>query len=292
MKQIRPGMKEYQLESIFLHYAYFCGGCRHTSYTSICGCGPNGATLHYGHAGAPNDRIVKDGDICLMDMGAEGRFYGSDVTCSYPANGKFTADQRVIYEIVLKAQYAVMRTLKPGVSFADMQDLTYRTILEGLRDEAKLLKGDVEEMMSCNLAAIFMPHGLGHMLGIDTHDVGGKPEFSNEFEKQTRPGFAKLRLLRPLKQGMYITVEPGCYFIDYLVEQALADPIQSKFIHAERMKAFKGFGGVRIEDDVLITANGSVNFTRCPRSVSDIEGWMAGKITDLNALDCPFSPKY
>ena len=292
MREVKPGMFEYQLESIFLHYAYFCGGCRHTSYTSICGCGPNGATLHYGHAGAPNERQVRNGDMCLMDMGAEGRFYGSDVTCSYPANGKFTEDQRIIYETVLEAQLTVMRALKPGVFYVDMQELTYRTILQRLRDVAKLLVGDVEEMMQCNLGAIFMPHGLGHMLGIDTHDVAGRPEFSTELKRDTRDGFNKIRLLRPLREGMYITVEPGVYFIDYLLDKALNDPVQSKFINRTRLEAFRGFGGVRIEDDVLITANGIENFTRCPRTVKDIEAWMAGKMSDFNELECPFSVKF
>ena len=165
-------------------------------------------------------------------------------------------------------------------------------ICEGLRDDAKLLKGDVEEMMKCNLPAIFMPHGLGHMLGIDTHDVAGKPEFATDLKRDARAGYSKLRLLRPLKEGMYITVEPGVYFVDYLLDQAISDPELSKFIDGERLKVFRGFGGVRIEDDVLVTATGIVNFTRCPRSVSDIEQWMAGKIIDMNQLDCPFSVKY
>jgi Xaa-Pro dipeptidase len=292
MKEIKPGMFEYQLESIFLHYSYFCGGCRHTSYTSICGCGPSGSALHYGHAGAPNERLVRNGDICLMDMGAEGRFYGSDVTCSYPANGKFTEDQRIIYETVLQSQLAVMKAMKPGVFYVDMQELTYRIACERLRDVAKILVGDVEEMMKCNLGAVFMPHGLGHMLGVDTHDVAGRPEFSIELKRDSRDGYSKIRLLRPLREGMYVTVEPGIYFIDYLLDKALNDPVQSKFINRKRLDEFRGFGGVRIEDDVLITKTGVENFTRCPRTVQDIEAWMAGKISDFNQLDCPFSPKF
>jgi Xaa-Pro dipeptidase len=292
MREVKPGMKEYQLESVFLHFAYFCGGCRHTSYTSICGCGPSGSTLHYGHAAAPNDRLLRDGDMCLMDMGAEGRFYGSDVTCSYPANGKFTEDQKIVFEAVLAAQWAVMTAMKPGIYYVDMQELSYRVILQHLTNNAKILKGEVEEMMKCNLGAIFMPHGLGHMLGIDTHDVAGKPEFSKTLKKDSREGYAKIRLLRPLEEGMYVTVEPGCYFIDFLLDRALNDPVQSKFINKNRLAKFRGFGGVRLEDDVVITATGIENYTRCPRTVHDIEHWMAGKIQSINDLDCPWTPKY
>ena len=105
MSQAVPGMAEFQLESLFLHWGYFRGGCRHSSYASICGSGANGSVLHYGHAGAPNVKMIEDGDICLLDMGAEYRCYTSDITCSFPANGKFTPDQRAIYEAVLAAQW-------------------------------------------------------------------------------------------------------------------------------------------------------------------------------------------
>jgi Xaa-Pro dipeptidase len=115
MRETRPGMKEFQQESLFAHFGYFCGQCRHTSYTSICGSGENAAVLHYGHAAAPNAKTLAEGDMCLLDMGAELRFYGSDVTCSFPAGGRFSPDQRLVYQTVLDAQWAVLRLLKPGV---------------------------------------------------------------------------------------------------------------------------------------------------------------------------------
>ena len=115
MKSVRPGMTEYQLESIFKHYCYYNGGARHMSYTCICGSGENGAVLHYGHAGAPNEKTIQDGDMCLFDMGCEYYCYSSDITCSFPSNGKFTPDQRMIYEAVLKANRAVMAACKPGI---------------------------------------------------------------------------------------------------------------------------------------------------------------------------------
>ena len=119
MRNTTPAMMEYQLESLFSHYAYFNFGSRLVSYTSICGCGPNAAILHYGHAGEPNSREIEENDNCLLDMGAEYMCYASDITCSFPANGKFSSKYTPIYNAVLKAQIAVYDMAKPGVSWVD-----------------------------------------------------------------------------------------------------------------------------------------------------------------------------
>ena len=169
MRAAAPGMKEYQLEAIFHHHVYRHGGCRHLAYTAICACGPNSAVLHYGHAGAPNDRTLEDHDIALIDMGAEYHFYASDITCSFPIRGTFDDDQRMIYTTVLAAQRAVIEAMRPGVSWADMHRLMWRVTLERLRDGG-VLCGDVDEMMAAELGAVFIPCGLGHLIGIDTHD--------------------------------------------------------------------------------------------------------------------------
>ncbi|AQK70467.1 Metallopeptidase M24 family protein [Zea mays] len=209
MRRARPGMKEYQLESIFLHHVYMYGGCRHCSYTCICATGDNSAVLHYGHAAAPNDRTLNDGDMALMDMGAEYHFYGSDITCSYPINGKFNRSQTIIYNAVLKAHNAVISDMRPGVNWMDMHKLAERAILESLRKE-QIVQGDVDDMMAQRLGAVFMPHGLGHLLGIDTHDPGGYPE---GLERPKDPGLNSLRTTRELKEGMvsllYVTAQ-GC----------------------------------------------------------------------------------
>ncbi|KAG0504536.1 hypothetical protein KC19_N022500 [Ceratodon purpureus] len=117
MQECKPGMTEYQLEAIFLHHVYRYGGCRHCSYTCICATGANSSVLHYGHASAPNDRLLQDGDMALLDMGAEYHFYGSDITCSFPVNGTFTNNQRIVYGAVLKAWKAVIAAIRPGVSW-------------------------------------------------------------------------------------------------------------------------------------------------------------------------------
>lgn len=272
MKSIRPGMTEYQLESIFKHYCYYNGGARHMSYTCICGSGENGAVLHYGHAGAPNEKTVEDGDMCLFDMGCEYYCYSSDITCSFPANGKFTPDQKLIYEIVLKANRAVLKAAKPGVSWKEMHLLAERIELEELVKNG-LLQGDIEEMMAARLGFIFMPHGLGHLLGIDVHDVGGY--LGHCPERDPLPGLRQLRTCRTLQAGMVLTIEPGLYFVEAQLKRAKADPKLARFIRWENIDRFRSFGGVRIEDDVAITEDGAELLTTVPRSVEEIEAVMA-----------------
>lgn len=202
MKRVHPGMSEYQAEAIFRYHAYHDGGARHCSYTCICGSGPNGAILHYGHAAAPNDRLIQNGDMLLFDMGAEYHCYASDITRSYPVNGKFTPEQRQIYESVLASQNAVMNAMRPGVSWVDMHRLANRVICEELKKHG-FLKGDVDEMQKHHIGSLFMPHGLGHFMGINTHDVGGYPEGILRIDE---PGLKSLRSGRILQEGMVITV--------------------------------------------------------------------------------------
>lgn len=271
MKSVRPGQKEYEMESLFQHYCYNKGGMRHTSYTCICGTGNNSSVLHYGHAGAPNDKTIMDGDMCLFDMGGEYYCYSSDITCSFPANGKFSPDQRAIYEAVLKSSRTVMAAIRPGVKWTDMHRLADRVHLEELV-KMGLLTGSVEDMMKVHLGSVFMPHGLGHLLGIDVHDVGGYPE---GVERIDEPGLKSLRMGRLVQERMVLTVEPGIYFINHLLDQALADPAQSCFINNQVLARFRGFGGVRIEDDIAVTAEGMELLTCVPRTVEEIEAFMA-----------------
>uniref|UniRef100_A0A7N0UY93 Xaa-Pro dipeptidase n=1 Tax=Kalanchoe fedtschenkoi TaxID=63787 RepID=A0A7N0UY93_KALFE len=250
MRNTRIGMKEYQLESMFLHHTYMYGGCRNCSYTCICATGDNSAILHYGHAAAPNDRV----------------------------NGKFTADQSLVYGAVLDAHNVVISSMRPGVSWVDMHKLAERVILESLRN-GFLLFGDVDEMMLERLGAMFMPHGLGHLLGIDTHDPGGYPK---DVERPKEFGLKSLRTARKLEEGMVITVEPGCYFIDALLVPAMENPRTSRFFNHELINKFRGFGGVRIESDLHITSEGCMNMTNVPREISEIEAVMAGAPWPIN----------
>ncbi|KAK1785390.1 hypothetical protein P4O66_018771, partial [Electrophorus voltai] len=244
--------------------------------------GNNSSILHYGHAGAPNDKTIQDGDMCLFDMGGEYYCYSSDITCSFPASGKFTPDQKAIYEAVFKSSRAVLDALKPGVKWTDMHRLADRVHLEELV-KVGILHGSVEDMQKEHLGAVFMPHGLGHLLGIDVHDVGGYPEVSDKHngtqgvERIDEPGLKSLRMGRLVQERMVLTVEPGIYFIDHLLDRALASDAQCRFINADVLARFRGFGGVRIEDDVAVTANGVELLTCVPRTVEEIEDFMADR---------------
>lgn len=254
---------EFQGEAVFLHHCYYEGGCRNVSYTCICGSGDNSAILHYGHGAAPNDKQINDGDMCLFDMGANYFGYAADITCSYPVNGKFTNDQKLIYDAVLAANQAVATQAREGVSWVEMHKLANRVLLGRLKDIG-ILRGSVDDMMAAGVNGVFQPHGLGHLIGLDVHDVGAY--LSDCPPRPTEPGVTALRCARILKTGMYVTIEPGCYFIDHLLDNALADPVKRVFFDEAVLKRFRNFGGVRIEDDVLILKDGIENFTLVPRT--------------------------
>lgn len=290
MRTATPGMMEYQLESLFQHHTYTHGGCRHQAYTCICACGPNPAILHYGHAGRPNSRQLGAGELALLDMGAEYHCYAADITCSFPvvdaangSGGRFTAAQRLVYEAVLDAQRAVYKALRPGASWADLHELAEAAILRALLAGGVLSRAGhgsdeaaVDSMMAAGLGAVFMPHGLGHLIGLDTHDVGGY--LPGTPERSTRPGLSKLRTSREVEAGMVLTVEPGCYFIDLLLDHALASTEQAPFLVPERIAALRGTGGVRLEDDVVVSAEPPYveNLSLCPRTVAEVESVIAG----------------
>ncbi|XP_037960349.1 xaa-Pro dipeptidase-like [Teleopsis dalmanni] len=273
MQFMRPGRREYEGESVFLHHCYAVGGCRHTSYTCICASGVNTAILHYGHAAAPNDRITKDGDMCLFDMGANYCGYAADITCSFPVNGKFTEDQKFIYNAVLAARNAVLTKARDGVCWVDMHKLANRVMLTHLK-AGGMLKGDVNDMLDAGLAGIFQPYGLGHLLGLDVHDVGGY--IKGQPKRPSEPWLKCLRFARLLKAGMYLAVEPGCYFVGWLMDRATAEPALSQFLNVQMFERFRDFGGICIEDNILITMDGCENFAVLPRTVEEIEKVMAG----------------
>uniref|UniRef100_A0A8C2WA96 Xaa-Pro dipeptidase n=1 Tax=Cyclopterus lumpus TaxID=8103 RepID=A0A8C2WA96_CYCLU len=287
MKNVKPGQKEYEMESLFQHYCYTKGGMRNHSFSFVVVklltgadiMGNNSSILHYGHAGAPNEKTITDGDMCLFDMGGEYYCYSSDITCSFPANGKFTPDQRAIYEAVLKSSRTVMAAIKPGVKWSDMHRMADRIHLEELV-AIGILNGSVEDMVKVHLGSVFMPHGLGHLLGIDVHDVGGYPE---GVERIDEPGLRSLRMGRLVQERMVLTVEPGIYFINHLLDQAQANSAQSCFLNNQVLARFRGFGGVRIEDDIAVTADGIELLTCVPRTVEEIEAFMANSAK-------PFSP--
>src|SRR6185503_2198743 len=219
MKAAKPGMHEYQLEAL-IEQVFRRHGAAAPAYTSIVGAGPNATVLHY----INNDGQLRDGDLLLVDAGAEYKGYASDITRTFPINGRFSKPQREIYELVLKAQKACVEMVRPGVTHDQLKQHSIEVLTEGMV-QLGLLKGDPEELIKEKKHEQFYMHGLGHMLGIDVHDVG-----RYYYGKESRA----------LEPGVVMTVEPGIY-----VSVATKD-IPEQYLGI----------GVRIEDDVLCTTNG------------------------------------
>jgi Xaa-Pro dipeptidase len=269
MEMVKPGMYEYEIEAAF---QYYCAskGCRYLAYPSIVAGGDRGATLHY----VNNDKELEDGGLILVDAGAEDKTgYASDITRTFPVNGKFTKQQREIYEIVLKAQKEVIASAKVGVSWVDMHKLATKIITQGLLDLG-ILKGSLEDCIQHNVGAIFFPHGLGHSLGLDVHDP---PNRDGSFSVPDEAGIKYLRCAPILEEGICLTVEPGIYFIKGIINESLKDENLAKFVNQEKLKEYMNFGGVRIEDDIIVTKDGVLNLTDCPKEIDEIEAIMAGK---------------
>jgi Xaa-Pro aminopeptidase len=225
------------------------------------------------------ENTLNDGDLLLVDSGAEAPSgYASDITRAMPVSGRFTSPQRDIYEVVLAANRAAIEAAAPTVTNLDLHLLAARTIASGLKDLG-LMQGDVDAAVELGAHALFFVHGLGHMLGLDVHDMedlGDVVGYEIGEERSTQFGLAYLRLARPLKRGFVITIEPGIYFIPALIDRWQADGMHRDFIRYDRLEDFRAFGGIRIEDNVLITEHGSrVLGPPIPKSVADIEAAMA-----------------
>ncbi len=267
MRSIKPGMYEYEMKAIF-NKVQIENGLMQDAYNGIFASGVNASILHY----VVNNSKIKDGDLFLMDSGFECNGYASDYTRTFPANGKYTDIQKGIYNSVLAGMNKVLDSIKPGVKMEDLHLLAARTMMEGLKDMG-VVKGNVDDMMEENIFALFFPHGLGHFLGLDTHDVGGYPKGVDRIE---RPGIKFLRARRELLPGMVVTIEPGIYFVPAVLEPAIADPEKNQFLNTEKVESLLGFGGVRIEDDIIVTEDGMKNMTNVPKEVGEIEDLMKG----------------
>ncbi|MDX1590918.1 MAG: aminopeptidase P family protein [Balneolaceae bacterium] len=262
MKQIKPGMHEYEAKAIF-DYHQIRNGLMQPAYTGIHAGGKNSAILHY----VENDKKMDDGELYLIDAGYEYKGYASDITRTYPVNGRFSGDQTMIYQVVLEALNQSIESVEPGIKMEELHLSACRTILSGLKDIG-IVKGSVEDMMENDIFALFFPHGLGHFLGLDTHDVGGYPKGVERIE---RPGIRYLRVRRELLPGMVITIEPGIYFISALLKPALEKDEKAPFLNSEKIETLLDFGGVRIEDNLIITEDGYENLTDVPKEIAEIE---------------------
>ena len=231
--------------------------------------------------GAPSDAALEDGRLVLCDAGCELDDYCSDHTRTMPVNGKFSQRQLEIYSIVEECHDYVLEVAKPGVKYMDVHFAVCRRMTERLK-ELGLMKGDTDEAVRAGAHAMFLPHGLGHMMGMDVHDMEGLGQIYVGFDEETRPNLEQfgtncLRMGRKLEEGFVITDEPGIYFIPQLIDEWKASGHCKEFLNFEKLETYKDFGGIRIEDDILITKDGCrfLGTKRIPYHPKDVEEFMA-----------------
>ena len=252
MKLAQPGVTEHFIGGTIDGIANALGD--KVSFSSIVTM--HGEILH----GAPKMNYLEAGRLLLVDAGAETiNNYCSDHTRTTPVSGKFTHRQRDIYTIVEQAHDLALKKAKPGVLWYDVHMDVCRLITNGLKDLG-LMKGDTEEAVASGAHALFLPHGLGHMMGMDVHDMENLGQtnvgYDEEIQPSTQFGTASLRMGRRLQKGFVVTDEPGIYFIPDLIDNWKANNINSDFLNFDVIEKYKDFGGIRIEDDVLVTENG------------------------------------
>ena len=268
LKNLKPGLFERELVGKMEGVVGDFGSFR--SFPIILSI--HGETLHNHYHG----NQIKEGDLLVADSGAESPlYYASDITRTFPVSGTFTEKQKTIYEIVLNSQLAAIKESKPGILNRDVHLKTAEVIAEGLIGVG-LMKGDAKAAVEAGAHALFFPHGLGHMMGLDVHDMEDLGEnyvgYDDRTQRATQFGLAYLRMGRELKTGYVLTVEPGIYFIPALIDQWKAEGRHGEFINYEKVEGYKGFGGIRIEDDILITEDGCrVLGKPIPKTVEEIE---------------------
>lgn len=263
LRTARPGMTERELQ-VEIEVEFFRAGAERTAYGSIVGSGPNGAVLHF----APTHRALGRGEIVLVDAGAEVQGYASDVTRTFPVDAQFTGIQRDLYQLVLDVQERAIRDARPGKEYSELHLEASERIAAGLVDVG-LLRGQPADLVEQDAHALFFPHGLGHMLGLATHDAGGCLAGR---QPSDRFGLKYLRADLPLQPGYVVTIEPGIYFIPALLQDPARREQYREAVDWGRVDQMLDFGGIRIEDDILITTGEpEVLSGALPRSVAAIE---------------------
>lgn len=273
MKMAKLGMVEQELAGIMEGIAHSQGAM--VSFATILS--QNGETLH----NHKHHQILTDGRMIVIDAGAETNMnYCSDFTRTIPSSGKFTKQQKDIYRIVSAANNLAIDIARPDITYREVHLAACRLIAQGLSNIG-IIKGDVDEAVAAGAHALFMPHGLGHNMGLDVHDMEDLGEnhvgYDEQTKRSTQFGLASLRMGKMLKPGHVITVEPGIYFIPALIDKWKAEGINKDFINFDALESYRTFGGIRLEDDIVITANGCrlLGSKRLPITVEDIEREMA-----------------
>ena len=272
MRAARPGLLEADIAGIIQGVALRAD--RQQTFLPITTV--RGEVLHNESRG---NRLA-GGQLLLIDSGVESpEYYASDITRTFPVSGRFDGRQRDVYEVVLGAQKAAIEATRPGIRFSEVHRIACRATAAGLRGIG-LMKGDVDEAVAAGAHALFFPHGLGHALGLDVHDMedlGDVVGYGAGVSRNPQFGLAALRFARTLQPGYLVTIEPGIYFIPKLVEQWAGAGTASEFIDYGALEAFMDFGGVRIEDDVLVTSGGCRVLGRpIPREIGELEAIVGG----------------
>lgn len=269
MKMSRPGRYEKDIVGAMAGLAY-SKDANITAFPIIFSV--DGHIMH----NISHGNLMREGDIVVNDCGAEsGMHYAADITRSFPVSGRFTQQQKEIYAVVFEAQQKAIEAIRPGVEYRDIHFLTCTHLTAGLKSLG-LMKGDVHEAVAAGAHALFMPHGLGHMLGLDVHDMESLGEdyvgYTDSIRRSEQFGTRQLRLARALETGFVVTVEPGLYFIPGLIDQWQAEGKFEEFIDYPRVATYRDFHGIRIEDDVLVMENGCrVLGKAIPKSIEDLE---------------------
>ncbi len=273
MKMAMPGVVEQKIAGTIEGISLALGGP--VSFPIILS--QDGQTLHNHN----HNNILEVGRMMVTDGGAETQeCYSSDITRTVPVGGKFNERQAEIYQIVLDANMAAIEAIKPGIKYRDIHFIAARKIIEGLK-KAGLMKGDTDAALAAEAHTLFMPHGLGHQMGMDVHDMEGLGEdyvgYDENTKRATTFGTAYLRLGKELKSGFVLTVEPGIYFIPDLIDQFRNEGKFMEFVNYDKVETYKDFGGIRIEDDILVTETGCrVLGKPIPKTIAEVEATMAG----------------
>lgn len=263
LRHAAAGMTERTVQ-VELEAEFFRHGALRTAYGSIVGTGPDGSVLHF----SPGSRELRSGDIVLIDAAAEIAGYASDITRTFPVDANFTPMQASIYDLVLATQTRAIQAVRPGVEYRDLHMAAALNIAGGLGDLG-ILRGNPADLVEQDAHALFFPHGLGHMLGLATHDAGGCLAGR---ERSERFGLKYLRADLPLQPGYIVTIEPGIYFIRALLTDPERRAHYRDAVNWEMVDTMLDFGGIRIEDDILVTPTGvEVLSGALPRERNDIE---------------------
>ena len=272
MQLVKPGVTEKYIGGQVDGMAHSLG--MHESFATIFT--QHGEIMH----GNPSFNVLENGRLALCDAGAENaEFYCSDNTRTMPVNGKFSQRQLEIYSIVEACHDYALTVAKPGVRWYDVHMNVCRLMTDKLK-ELGLMKGDTEAAVQAGAHAMFMPHGLGHMMGMDVHDMEGLGQQYVGFDEETQPstifGTASLRCGKRLQEGFVMTDEPGIYFIPALIDEWRAKKLHMDFLNYDMLETYKDFGGIRLEDDILITKDGCrfLGDERIPYHPKDVEEYM------------------